>query len=57
MSNDVEVLGSLRELRNSDDAHGLLGVLEMCVRSNFAGIESQRLYSEVWSFDQRRQSG
>ncbi|KAF9515224.1 hypothetical protein BS47DRAFT_1316199 [Hydnum rufescens UP504] len=43
-----KVRRSLRSLREKNDAHGLLGVLEVCVRDNFAGIESARLYSETF---------
>lgn len=43
-----KVLKSLRSLRRSDDARGVLGVLETCIRTNFAGVESQRLYSETF---------
>lgn len=42
-----QVLRSLRTLRGNKDARGCLGVLETCIRSNFAGVESPRLYSEV----------
>lgn len=38
---------SLRSFREKNDARGVLGVLEVCVRANFAGTESARLYSEV----------
>ncbi|KAG8966091.1 hypothetical protein FRC03_012503 [Tulasnella sp. 419] len=41
-----KVRQSLRRLRAADDAHGVLGVLEVCIRANFAGTESPRLYSE-----------
>lgn len=37
-----KVLKSLRSLRRRDDARGVLGVLETCIRTNFAGVESQR---------------
>ncbi|TDL29739.1 patatin-domain-containing protein [Rickenella mellea] len=37
-----KVLGSLRRLREKDDVRGVLGVLETCIRSNFAGVESSR---------------
>lgn len=37
-----KVLKSLRTLRRSDDARGVLGVLETCLRTNFAGVESAR---------------
>ncbi|KAH7914326.1 acyl transferase/acyl hydrolase/lysophospholipase [Hygrophoropsis aurantiaca] len=39
---------SLRFLREKNDARGVLGVLETCVRTNFAGIESSRIYSETF---------
>ena len=42
-----KVLKSLRTLRRDNDARGVLGVLETCIRTNFAGVESARLYSEV----------
>ena len=32
----------LRTLREENDVRGLLGVLEMCVRHNFGGVESAR---------------
>ncbi|KAG9118570.1 hypothetical protein FRC07_006860, partial [Ceratobasidium sp. 392] len=35
-------------LRHKDDARGVLGVLEVCIRANFAGVESTRLYSETF---------
>lgn len=41
----LQVLRSLRTLREKNDARGLLGVLETCVRTNFAGIESSRCVS------------
>ena len=37
-----KVLKSLRSLRKNDDARGVLGVLETCLRTNFAGVESAR---------------
>ncbi|VDB98737.1 unnamed protein product [Peniophora sp. CBMAI 1063] len=43
-----KVRHSLKTLRRKDDARGLLGVLETCMRVNFAGIESSRLYSETY---------
>ncbi|KAH8118560.1 patatin-domain-containing protein [Phellopilus nigrolimitatus] len=43
-----KVLRSLRTLRRNDDARGVLGVLETCIRTNFAGVESARLYSETF---------
>ncbi|KAF8592347.1 patatin-domain-containing protein [Ramaria rubella] len=42
-----KVRRSLRSLREKDDARGVLGVLETCIRANFAGTESARLYSET----------
>ncbi|KAF8450268.1 acyl transferase/acyl hydrolase/lysophospholipase [Boletus edulis BED1] len=39
---------SLRILRERNDVRGVLGVLEACIRSNFAGVESPRLYSETF---------
>lgn len=32
----------LKNLRERDDVRGVLGVLETCIRSNFAGVESTR---------------
>ncbi|KAI0699797.1 acyl transferase/acyl hydrolase/lysophospholipase [Cytidiella melzeri] len=43
-----KVLRTLRNLRAKNDARGLLGVLETCIRTNFAGVESPRLYSETF---------
>ncbi|KAF9652224.1 patatin-domain-containing protein [Thelephora ganbajun] len=43
-----KVRRSLRTLREKKDVRGLLGVLEMCVRDNFGGVESARLYSETF---------
>jgi hypothetical protein len=37
-----KVKRSLRTLREAKDARGCLGVLETCIRSNFAGVESPR---------------
>jgi hypothetical protein len=42
-----QVRRSLRTMREKNDVRGVLGVLEVCVRGNFAGTESARLYSEV----------
>lgn len=39
---------SLMTLREKNDARGCLGVLETCIRSNFAAVESARLYSETF---------
>ncbi|KAH9808737.1 acyl transferase/acyl hydrolase/lysophospholipase, partial [Melampsora americana] len=41
------VIQNLKELREKDDVIGIKEVLEVCVRNNFAGIESSRLYSET----------
>ncbi|KAG8834874.1 hypothetical protein FRC17_006619 [Serendipita sp. 399] len=43
-----KVRRSLRILRQKNDARGLLGVLDLCLRANFAGTESSRLYSETF---------
>ncbi|KDQ64534.1 hypothetical protein JAAARDRAFT_28179 [Jaapia argillacea MUCL 33604] len=43
-----KVRRSLRNLREKNDVRGVLGVLETCIRTNFAGIESSRLYSETF---------
>ncbi|ETW83956.1 hypothetical protein HETIRDRAFT_237210, partial [Heterobasidion irregulare TC 32-1] len=37
-----KVKRSLKTLRERNDARGVLGVLETCMRSNFAGVESAR---------------
>ncbi|KAJ8086658.1 hypothetical protein PM082_005481 [Marasmius tenuissimus] len=42
------VTRSLKALREKNDVRGCLGVLETCIRANFAGIESSRLYSETF---------
>ncbi|KAG9317687.1 hypothetical protein JVU11DRAFT_1899 [Chiua virens] len=39
---------SLKILREKNDVRGVLGVLETCIRSNFGGVESPRLYSETF---------
>ncbi|KAM6495857.1 patatin-like phospholipase domain containing protein [Amanita muscaria] len=39
---------SLHRMRENKDARGLLGILETCIRANFAGVESPRLYSETF---------
>lgn len=44
-----KVRRSLRTLREKNDARGLLGVLEMCVRNNFGGVESARYVTFVTS--------
>ncbi|KAI9623678.1 hypothetical protein H4Q26_014405 [Puccinia striiformis f. sp. tritici PST-130] len=41
------VVASLERLRVNNDAEDLMGVLEVCLRANFAGIESIRLYSQT----------
>lgn len=42
------VLKALREFRSKNDAEGVCAVLHVCVRDNFAGVESFRLYSESY---------
>lgn len=42
-----KVVASLERSRTNDDAESLKGVLEVCLRANFAGIESSRLYSQT----------
>ncbi|KAF8716679.1 hypothetical protein AX14_012244 [Amanita brunnescens Koide BX004] len=39
---------SLQRMRERRDARALLGILETCIRANFAGVESPRLYSETF---------
>jgi Domain of unknown function (DUF3336) len=34
--------------RERDDAQNLIGVLDLCLRNNFAGVEGFRLYSETF---------
>ncbi|KAI0750813.1 patatin-domain-containing protein [Daedaleopsis nitida] len=43
-----KVRRSLKVFREKNDARGILGVLETCIRTNFAGVESARLYSETY---------
>ncbi|KAI0832430.1 patatin-domain-containing protein [Trametes gibbosa] len=43
-----KVRRSLKASREKNDARGVLGVLETCIRTNFAGVESARLYSETY---------
>ncbi|KAH9951578.1 patatin-domain-containing protein [Amylocystis lapponica] len=43
-----KVRRSLKAFRERNDARGVLGVLETCVRTNFAAVESPRLYSETF---------
>lgn len=38
----MQVKRSLKTLREKQDARGCLGVLETCIRSNFAAVESSR---------------
>lgn len=38
---------TLTRLRNAGDTRGLMDALAVCVRSNFAGTESAKMYSEV----------
>ncbi|GAA5981920.1 hypothetical protein JCM11641_001942 [Rhodosporidiobolus odoratus] len=42
------VLRALKDLREKDDAEGVAAVLHAVLRSNFAGTESFRLYSETY---------
>lgn len=44
-----KVRRSLRVLREKNDVRGLLGVLEMCVRDNFGGVESARYLTFITS--------
>ncbi|KAJ9098167.1 hypothetical protein QFC21_004496 [Naganishia friedmannii] len=44
-----KVKKSLKSMRESGDVKGIMGVLEICVRNNFAGTESVRMYSETSS--------
>ncbi|KAJ7276433.1 acyl transferase/acyl hydrolase/lysophospholipase [Mycena haematopus] len=39
---------SLKTLREKNDVRACMGVLETCIRSNFAAVESPRLYSETF---------
>jgi len=43
-----KVRRNLIDLRSKGDVRGLMGVLEICLRSNFAGTESTRIYSETF---------
>ena len=43
-----KVKSSLKNFREKDDADNLLGVLDLCLRNNFAGTENFRLYSETY---------
>lgn len=42
------VLRSLRSLRELDDVEGVRAVLEVALKSNFAGVENYHLYSETF---------
>ncbi|KAM0745772.1 patatin-domain-containing protein [Meredithblackwellia eburnea MCA 4105] len=42
------VLRSLKDLREKEDVEGVRAVLEVCLKNNFAGVESVRLYSETF---------
>ncbi|KAH8918441.1 patatin-domain-containing protein [Atractiella rhizophila] len=42
-----KIFENLRELRERGDYDGVRSVLEICLRSNFAGTESFRLYAET----------
>ncbi|KAA1089655.1 hypothetical protein PGT21_026173 [Puccinia graminis f. sp. tritici] len=42
-----KVVASLERSRLNNDPESLKGVLEVCLRANFAGIESIRLYSQT----------
>jgi hypothetical protein len=44
-----KVRRSLKVLREKNDVRGLLGVLEMCVRDNFGGVESSRYFTFITS--------
>jgi hypothetical protein len=46
-SNVPQVKRSLQNLREKKDARGCLGVLETCIRPNFAAVESPRLVLHV----------
>lgn len=43
-----KVLSSLKYNKQINDIQGLINVLEICVKNNFAGTESTRLYSETF---------
>ncbi|SNX82398.1 related to TGL5 - triacylglycerol lipase [Melanopsichium pennsylvanicum] len=43
-----KVKSSLKNFRERNDAENLLGVLDLCLRNNFAGTENFRLYSETY---------
>jgi len=41
-SEQHQVNRSLKTLREKKDVRGVLGILEMCIRTNFVGVESSR---------------
>lgn len=43
-----KVRRSLIHLRKINDVRGIMGVLEICLRNNFAGTEGMRIYSETF---------
>lgn len=43
----LKILTSLERSRLKDDAENVQEILEVCLRANFAGIESTRLYSQT----------
>lgn len=43
-----KVMHSLKMMRQEDDAEGIMNVLDLCLRNNFAGTENFRLYSETF---------
>ena len=44
-----KVRRSLRTLREKNDVRALLGVLEMCIRYNFGGVDSARCVTFITS--------
>lgn len=43
-----KVTVNLKNMRETGDVEGVSAILEVCLRSNFAGIENPRLYSETY---------
>jgi hypothetical protein len=43
-----KVKRSLNSLRTAGDVRGVIGVLDVCLKPNFAGVERVRLYSETF---------
>lgn len=43
-----KVKRSLASLRKAGDVRGVIGVLDVCLRPSFAGVERVRLYSETF---------